>query len=67
MLQGINTEVRYMIFEMLLQLGVEIDETTCIEPAILLTCRQFYNEAKPVLCNKFYTLIIEYTSSKISL
>ena len=51
MLQGINTEVRYMIFEMLLQPRVGIDENTCIEPAILLTCRQFYNEAKPVLYN----------------
>ena len=51
-LREISKELRYVIFEMLLQSEVEIDETTRIEPAILRTCRQFYIEAKHVLYSK---------------
>ena len=46
MLQTINIDIRHLIYKMLLQPGVEIDDTTLIEPAILRTCRQFYIESE---------------------
>ena len=63
MLQTINTDVRYLIYKMLLQPGTEI-ETTRIEPAILRTCRQFYNEAKPILYSNTLAVYIGMYCSK---